>query len=45
MTEHFVTCVKSGQPPISDGNTGVRIVKILDAAQRSIKSQNGRVRI
>lgn len=43
MAEHFVTCVKSGQQPMSDGKSGVRIVKILDAAQRSIKSQNGRV--
>src|SRR5262249_10700522 len=42
MTEHFVTCAKTGQRPISDGNVGLRIVKILDAAQRSIKSQGGR---
>src|SRR5215470_4128606 len=45
MAEHFVTCVKTGQQPISDGNAGLRVVKILDAAQRSIKSQNGRVSI
>jgi predicted dehydrogenase len=45
MTEHFVTCVKTGQQPVSDGKSGLRIVKILDAAQRSIKSQNGRVNI
>lgn len=45
MAEHFVTCVKTGQRPVSDGKSGLRIVKILDAAQRSIKSQNGRVNI
>ncbi|HEY6402985.1 MAG TPA: Gfo/Idh/MocA family oxidoreductase [Blastocatellia bacterium] len=45
MAEHFVSCIKSGQQPVSNGKTGVRIVKILDAAQRSIKSQNGRVNI
>src|SRR5262245_49577307 len=45
MTEHFVTCIKSGQQPISGGKIGLRIVKILDAAQRSIKSHNGRVNI
>jgi predicted dehydrogenase len=45
MAEHFVTCVKTGQQPVSDGKSGLRIVKILDAAQRSIKSQNGRVNI
>jgi hypothetical protein len=45
MAEHFVTCVKTGQQPVSDGKAGLRIVKILDAAQRGIKSLNGRVNI
>jgi len=45
MAEHFVKCVKTGQRPVSDGASGLRIVKILDAAQRGIKSQNGRVNI
>jgi predicted dehydrogenase len=45
MTEHFISCARNGQPPISDGKVGLRVVKILAAAQRSIKSQNGRVNI
>jgi predicted dehydrogenase len=45
MTEHFISCARTGQPPISDGKVGLRVVKILAAAQRSIKSQNGRVSI
>ena len=45
MAEHFVTCVKTGQRPVTDGKSGLRIVKILDAAQRGIKSANGRVNI
>ncbi len=45
MAEHFVSCVKTGQRPMSDGKAGLRVVKILEAAQRSIKSQNGRVNI
>jgi predicted dehydrogenase len=45
MTGHFVKCIKSGDEPISDGKVGLRIVKILDAAQRSIKAQGGRVTI
>jgi predicted dehydrogenase len=45
MAEHFVTCVKTGQLPVSDGKAGLRVVKILDAAQRGIKSLNGRVNI
>ena len=45
MTDHFVKCIKTGQQPISDGKAGLRIVKILDAAQRSIKSPSGRVNV
>jgi len=45
MTDHFVKCIKTGQQPISDGKAGLRIVKILDAAQRSIKSPGGRVNV
>jgi predicted dehydrogenase len=45
MAQDFITCAKSGQQPVSDGKSGLRIVKILDAAQRSIKSQNVRVNI
>jgi predicted dehydrogenase len=45
MAQDFITCVKSGQQPVSDGKSGLRIVRILDAAQRSIKSQNMRVNI
>jgi predicted dehydrogenase len=45
MAEDFVTCIKSGRQRVSDCKSGLRIVKILDAAQRSIKSQNVRVNI
>jgi predicted dehydrogenase len=45
MAEHFITCARTGQTPISDGKVGLRVVKILEAAQRSIKSQSGRVSI
>lgn len=43
MTAHFVECIQEGHTPITDGRAGLRIVKILDAAQRSIKAQGGRV--
>ena len=45
MTEHFIDCIQKGQQPSSDGKVGLRIVKILDAAQRSIKAQGKRVSI
>lgn len=43
MASHFITCIREGKRPISDGQAGLRVVKILDAAQRSIKAQGGRV--
>ncbi len=43
MLAHFVDCVKHGSRPVTDGEAGLRIVRILDAAQRSIKAQGGRI--
>jgi predicted dehydrogenase len=34
--EHFIECVRSGRTPISDGRAGLRTVRILAAAQRSL---------
>jgi predicted dehydrogenase len=36
--EHFVECVKNRTTPRSDGRDGMRVVRVLDAAQRSLKS-------
>jgi predicted dehydrogenase len=35
---HFVECVRERKRPLSDGLGGLRVVKVLDAAQRSLKS-------
>jgi predicted dehydrogenase len=43
VAAHFVECIREGKSPISDGRAGLRVVKILEAAQRSIKAQGGRV--
>jgi len=34
--EHFVDCIRTGQAPQSDGRAGLRVVKILEAATRSV---------
>jgi len=36
--EHFVECVTNRTTPRSDGRDGMRVVRVLDAAQRSLKS-------
>ncbi len=35
---HFIDCVENRKQPLSDGHDGVRVVKVLDAAQRSLKN-------
>jgi predicted dehydrogenase len=40
---HFAECVRDGNTPISDGRLGLRVVRLLEAATRSIRAQGGRV--
>jgi predicted dehydrogenase len=35
---HFLDCVQNRKQPLSDGYDGLRVVQVLDAAQRSLKS-------
>jgi predicted dehydrogenase len=43
LVRHFAHCICTGQKPRTDGNAGLRVVRILEAAQRSIKAQGGRI--
>ncbi|MEO8631259.1 MAG: Gfo/Idh/MocA family oxidoreductase, partial [Betaproteobacteria bacterium] len=38
--EHFIECIRTRKQPRSDGHDGLRVVKVLDAAQRSLR-RNG----
>jgi predicted dehydrogenase len=42
---HFLECVRTRRKPVSDGYDGLRVVKVLDAAQRSLKANGEPVRI
>jgi UDP-2-acetamido-3-amino-2,3-dideoxy-glucuronate N-acetyltransferase len=35
---HFVDCVRSRKPPRTDGENGLRVLRVLEACQRSIDS-------
>jgi predicted dehydrogenase len=35
--EHFVECLRTGAVPRSDGESGVRVVRVLEALQRSLE--------
>jgi predicted dehydrogenase len=41
--QHFAQCIREKQQPLSNGEAGLRVVRILEAAQRSIKAQGGRI--
>jgi predicted dehydrogenase len=35
--EHFVECIRTGATPRSDGRSGLRVVRVLEALQRSLE--------
>lgn len=35
---HFLECVRERKKPLSDGLDGLRVIKVLDAAQRSLRN-------
>jgi predicted dehydrogenase len=39
---HFIECIEKGETPRTDGESGLRVVKILEAADASLK-ENGKV--
>jgi predicted dehydrogenase len=36
---HFADCIRTGERPLSDGASGLRVVRILEAAEASIAAQ------
>lgn len=36
---HFIRCIQQGERPITDGEAGLRVVRILEAATQSMKKQ------
>jgi predicted dehydrogenase len=42
---HFLDCIQHGVKPITDGESGLRIVKILEAATKSVKNKGQLIQI
>jgi hypothetical protein len=40
---YFVDCVSSGQEPFNDGRSGLRVVKMLEAASESLEKRGSLV--
>ncbi len=43
VVRHFAECVRAGRRPLTDGEAGLRVVRILEAARDSIKAHGGRI--
>jgi predicted dehydrogenase len=39
LAESFVDCIRNGKTPINDGSAGLRVVRILEAADKSLKKR------
>ena len=44
-TSHFVDCMLNGTKPLTDGNSGLEVVKVLVASQKSLKSRGAPVKL
>jgi len=42
---HFIQCIREHKRPLTDGRNGLRVVKILEAAQESLKNGGKTVKI
>jgi predicted dehydrogenase len=40
---HFLECIREEKPCLSDGALGLRVVRLLESATRSLRAQGGRV--
>ena len=38
--EHFLDCITNGKQPVTDGQEGLRVLKILNASQRSLDDES-----
>jgi predicted dehydrogenase len=36
---HFIRCIEHAEPPITDGQTGLRVVRILEAATQALRDR------
>jgi len=43
--DHFAECLEKGDKPVSDGQSGLRVVKILESAEKSIKNRGKEIRL
>ena len=45
VCKHFIECILNDKTPLSDGHSGLRVVKVVEAAQESLKSNGAEVTV
>ena len=40
---HFLNCIETGETPLTDGYAGLRVVQLLEAAQKSLENRQDRL--
>jgi UDP-2-acetamido-3-amino-2,3-dideoxy-glucuronate N-acetyltransferase len=43
--EHFLDCIRSRKPPLTDGNEGLQVLRILEACQLSLETNGKSIEI
>ena len=45
MASHFIDCIKNNKKPLTDGASGLKVVRVLEAMQESLKNDGKKVNI
>lgn len=45
LVDHVADCITNGKKPVTDGESGLRVVRILEAADKSIKKGGAKITI
>jgi predicted dehydrogenase len=43
QAQHFLDCVENGKKPLTDGASGLRVVRILEASSQSLRNNGARI--
>jgi len=43
--QHFLDCIRTGKTPLTDGNKGLEVVRILEASSASLKLQGAPIKL
>lgn len=45
MCKHFIDCIRNNKKPRSDGQSGLNVIKVLEAAEKSLRNRGQEIQI